>query len=170
MSKKEVLISYLALIALHILLTVGMALVFGLNHPMARYYEIGSVTSVTVASVVFSIPLYAIGGYLFIIAKENKRQITKSLFLASFIFTLVLLMIWFSVRIANLNGVTRNVWLIYVISNYPTALFLNVINTLSDIRSPLILVTTFAPALGFLLGSLLRLVSEPKYGSGGKNG
>lgn len=155
--------SYYALIIVHITITMGFALVFGTNHPFSSQYMIHNLYPLIASSATLSTLLYLIGGYLFIVAKDHVGKIFRCILLATVAFTAVLLIIWVITRTLSVNGASRNIWLIYVIANYPTAIIYNAIIDVEDIHAYILLVTILPPALGFLSGSLLRLIYEPQW-------
>ena len=155
--------TYLSLILLHILVTVGFALVFGTSHPFASQYEVNNLYPLITSSMTLATILYALGGYLFVIATENKNKLFAKIMIASLLFTIILIIIWVSVLFLSLNGIQRNIWLVYIISNYPTAIILNSIINNADLHSWVIGLTIIPPALGFIIGTFLRLIYEPHW-------
>lgn len=155
--------AYYALIVIHILITLGFALVFGTNHPFSSQYMIDDLYPLIVSSMTLAAILYFIGGYLFVVSKENVKNLLKYVSLASAVFTLVLLVVWLSSRALSISGASRDVWLIYVISNYPSAIIYNTIIDLEDLHAFELIFTIFPPAIGFISGSLLRLIYEPQW-------
>lgn len=111
----------------------------------------------------FATVLYIIGGYLFVVAKDNKSYLIKHATVAALLFALVLSVLWFTARTLSMSGAHRNIWLLYVISNYPTAIIYNSIINLSDIHALELVLTVIPPALGFLVGIILRLINEPQW-------
>jgi hypothetical protein len=155
--------AYIALIVIHILVTLGFALVFGTNHPFSSQYMIHDLYPLIVSSMTLATLLYLLGGYLFVVSKENVKNLLKYILVAVSVFTFVLLIIWFTTRLLSVSGTNRNIWLLYVISNYPTAIIYNTIIDLEDLHAFELVLTIFPPAIGFISGSLLRLVYEPQW-------
>lgn len=155
--------AYYALIIIHVGITLGFALVFGTNHPFSSQYMIHDLYPLMASSATLATLLYFIGGYLFVVSKENLSKILRYIFTAACVFTLFLLVIWFATRAFSMNGASRNIWLLYVIVNYPTAIIYNAIVDLEDLHAFVLILTILPPALGFISGSLLRLVYEPQW-------
>lgn len=155
--------AYFALVLLHVIITLGFALVFGTNHPFSSQYMISDLYPLIASSATLATLLYFLGGYLFIVSKENLNKILRYILIATSVFTLTLLAIWFITRTISISGSSRNIWLLYVIVNYPTAIIYNAIIDLEDLHAFALILTTLPPALGFLSGSLLRLVYEPQW-------
>jgi hypothetical protein len=160
MMKKQIVNCYFALIAIHAMITIGFALVFGINHPFFSHYEINKVIGVIIASVATAIPLYAIAGFLFVIAKENKKHLLRAAIYASLIFTMSLAVLWAISYLLSTNGFSQSTWLIYILSNYPSAVIMNRIINLPDLRSPLMLLTATSPGIGFVFGVFIRSINE----------
>lgn len=160
MMKKQIVNSYFALVAIHVIITIGFALVFGINHPFFSHYEINKVIGVIIASIATAIPLYAIFGFLFVIAKENKKQLLKASIFAALIFTATLSVLWAVSYLLSTNGFSQTTWLIYILSNYPSAIIMNRIINLPDLRSPLMLLTATSPGIGFVFGVFIRIINE----------
>lgn len=155
--------TYLTLILLHVVVTIGFALVFGTNHPFASQYQVNNLYPIITSSATLAIILYALGGYLIVIAIENKTKLYSKIFISSLIFTIVMLIIWGVVHYLSLNGFQRNVWLVYIISNYPTAIMLNTVINNNDLHSLQIGFTALPPAIGFMIGTYLRLAYEQQW-------
>jgi low temperature requirement protein LtrA len=155
--------SYVAMIIVHTIITLGFALVFGTNHPFSSQYMINDLFPIILSTVTLSTLLYVLGGYLFIIAKENKYKLMRHIILAALTFILILAVIWFVSRTLSINGAHRNIWLFYVISNYPTAIIYNAIINLQDLHALELGLTVLPPALGFPIGAFLRLIHEPQW-------
>lgn len=160
MMKKQIMNSYFALLAIHVIITIGFALVLGINHPFFSHYEINRVIGVIIASVATAIPLYAIFGFLFVIAKENKKQLLRASVYAALIFTATLMVLWLVSYLLSTNGFSQTTWLIYILSNYPSAIIMNRIINLPDLRSPLMLLTATSPGIGFVFGVFIRIINE----------
>lgn len=160
MLKKQIVNSYLALVSIHGMITIGFALVFGVNHPFFSHYEINNVIGVIIASIATAIPLYAIAGFLFVIGKENKKQLLRASIHAASIFTAILTVLWAISYLLSTNGFSQSTWLIYVLSNYPSAVIMNRIINLPDLRSPLMLLTATSPGIGFVFGVFIRIFNE----------
>jgi hypothetical protein len=158
--KKQLVNSYFALAAIHVIITIGFALVFGINHPFFSHYEINKVIGVIIASVATAIPLYAIAGFLFVIAKENKKHLLRASIYAAVLFTLTLSVLWAVSYLLSTNGFSQTTWLIYILSNYPSAVIMNRIINLPDLRSPLMLLTATSPGIGFVFGVFIRTINE----------
>ncbi|PKM67358.1 MAG: hypothetical protein CVU94_06480 [Firmicutes bacterium HGW-Firmicutes-19] len=158
--KKQIVNCYFALAAIHVTITIGFALVFGINHPFFSHYEINKVIGVIIASIATAIPLYAIAGFLFVIAKEHKKYLLKAAVIASLIFTATLSVLWAISYLLSTNGFSQTTWLIYILSNYPSAIIMNRIINLPDLRSPLMLLTATSPAIGFVFGVFIRTINE----------
>lgn len=155
--------AYVALIVVHVVITLGFALVFGTNHPFSSQYMIHDLYPLIASSATLATLLYFLGGYLFVVSKENLNKMLRYILVAVSVFTLVLLITWFTSRLISINGTSRNIWLLYVIVNYPTAIIYNAIIDLEDLHAFSLILTTLPPALGFFSGSLLRLVYEPQW-------
>lgn len=160
MFKRQIVNCYFALAAIHLLITIGFALVFGVNHPFFSHYKINQVIGVVIASIATAIPLYAIGGFLFVVGKENKRNLLKAAVYAALIFTITLVLLWAISYLLSTNGLPQSTWLIYILSNYPSAVIMNRIINLPDLRSPLMILTATSPAIGFVFGVFIRMINE----------
>lgn len=158
--KRQIANCYFALASIHVMITIGFALVFGINHPFFSHYEINKVIGVIIASIATAIPLYAIAGFLFVIAKEQKKYLLKAAVIASLIFTATLSVLWATSYLLSTNGFSQTTWLIYILSNYPSAIIMNRIINLPDLRSPLMLLTATSPAIGFVFGVFIRTINE----------
>jgi hypothetical protein len=158
--KRQLVNSYFALVAIHGIITIGFALVFGINHPFFSHYEINKVINVIIASVATAIPLYAIAGFLFVIGKENKKHLLRAAIYAAVIFTVTLSVLWSISYLLSTNGFSQSTWLIYILSNYPSAVIMNRIINLPDLRSPLMLLTATSPGIGFVFGVFIRMINE----------
>lgn len=158
--KKQLVNSYFALAAIHVIITIGFALVFGINHPFFSHYEINNVIGVIIASVATAIPLYAIAGFLFVIGKENKKHLLRASIYAAVIFTVTLSLLWAISYLLSTNGFSQSTWLIYILSNYPSAVIMNRIVNLPDLRSPLMLLTATSAGIGFVFGVFIRMMNE----------
>ncbi len=155
--------TYISLIIIHVVITIGFALVFGTNHPFSSQYIIADLYPIITSSATLATLLYVLGGYLFVIAKENKSRLFSKVALASLIFTLILMIIWAVTRTLSINGAQRNIWLIYVIANYPTAIIFNSIMNIEDLHAIELVLTSIPPAIGFMIGSFIRLICEPQW-------
>ena len=160
---KELRKTYLSLIIVHVIITLGFALVFGTNHPFSAQYIIDNLFPLITSSATLATILYVIGGYLFVVAKENKSKLLSKIFVSGLVFTIGLLLIWFLARTLSINGYQRNVWLLYVIANYPTAIIYNTIINIEDLHAIELVLTIIPPGLGFFTGSLIRLLYEPQW-------
>ncbi len=163
MSTKQIQKSYVAMIIVHIIITLGFALVFGTNHPFSSQYMINDLYPIILSSATLSTVLYVLGGYLFVIAKENKYRLMRHILVAVLVFTVILGIIWAISRTLSINGAHRNIWLFYVISNYPSAIIYNSVINLHDLHALELGLTILPPAIGFPIGALLRLVYEPQW-------
>ncbi len=160
---KELRKTYFSLIIVHIIITLGFALVFGTNHPFSSQYIIADLFPLITSSGTLATILYVLGGYLLVIAKENKAKLLSKIFVSGVIFTFFLLLIWLLARNLSINGFQRNIWLLYVIANYPTAIIYNTIINIEDLHAFELVLTIIPPALGFFTGSLIRLLYEPQW-------
>ncbi len=167
MLKRQTINCYFALGAIHLLITIGFALVFGVSHPFFSHYKINQVIGVVIASIATAIPLYAIAGFLFVIGKENKKNLLRAAVYAGFIFTATLILLWSISYLLSTNGFPQSTWLIYILSNYPSAVFMNRIINLPDLRSPLMILTATSPGVGFVFGVFIRIINETSQ-KGGK--
>lgn len=160
---KDLRKTYFSLIIVHVVITLGFALVFGTNHPFSAQYAIDDLFPLITSSATLATMLYVLGGYLFVVAKESKAKLLSKIFLSGVIFTAILFLIWFLARSLSINGFQRNVWLLYVIANYPTAVIYNTIINVEDLHAFELVLTAIPPALGFFTGSLIRLLYEPQW-------
>lgn len=169
MKNRETWKSYLALIGFHIFFTIGYALVFGLGHPFARYYQPNQVIGVIMSAIGIALPMYIVAGYLYVIGRNSIQYVVVSSLKAAFLFTVVLLVFYGISYSINLEVFNRNGWLVYVLTNYPIATVMNSFTLPSDMRSLWVIVTAFIPGLGFVFGVFLRTLTSGKgtdyYGS-----
>lgn len=84
MKNRETWKSYLALIGFHIFFTIGYALVFGLGHPFARYYQPNQVIGVIMSAIGIALPMYIVAGYLYVIGRNSIQYVVVSSLKAAF--------------------------------------------------------------------------------------
>ena len=167
--KRSFLKTLLIIIVLHFGISMAFAMVFGINHPFNLQYRINDLNPLLASSMSLSFVLYLIVGYIYVIATEKKQNLLRYIIVSSIIITVFLLALWAIVRFLSMNGFPRNIWLIYVLSNYSNAIIYNAILDIDDMHSIILGLTALPPALGLIVGSFLRLISEPQWRKGVRN-
>lgn len=155
--------TFFSIILIHIGISMAFAMVFGINHPFGSQYRINDLNALIASSMSLAFVLYALAGYFYVVAKQRKQKLLKHIIISSILITIILLTIWSVVRYLTMNGVSRNIWILYVLSNYPSAIIYNAIVDLDDFHAIILSFTTISPALGLTVGSFLRLIFEPQW-------
>ena len=157
MKDKDVIITFLGLVISQIILLCLMFFFFGVEHPFSNLYQVGRPLLFILSAIVIMIPLYMIFGYIFIVGRNQRTNLQRSLVFGCLYYALALMVIWALANILTITNIAPNAWEIYVIANFPTAVIINSIDIAHDALNPLFLLTAIAPSLFFGLGGYLRI-------------
>ncbi len=162
MEKKNYQYTFWMILASHFIISVFMALAYGIRHPLTNLYVPGKCFPYVFMSCLMVVPMYFVMGYLFILSKENQVSMEKVLLVQSINFCIALLVLFGFCYAMVYYGLIRGCWKYYVIMNYPAGLVFNTIRLATDGTNALFLLTAFPGPIGFYLGSICRLKYEKK--------
>ena len=160
MDRKGYKHTIVAMIAIHFVLSVFMALACGTNHPFNNMYIPGKPYAYVIASCLLAIPLYMCMGFLYILGKNYLKGMKKCLFYCSFSFFVILLIGYVICYVLTKYTVIKGSFMYYVIMNYPTGIIFNSISLAKDALNLAFILTTIPGPLGFYIGGVTRLRYE----------
>ena len=159
MKTKDIVITIMGLVITQIILMSTMVFFFGLTHPIIELLQLDNLYILVLVAVLVTPPIYIIFGYVFIIGRNQRENLQRSLMFGCLYYSLALIAIWGLSSILAVMEVWPNAWEIYIIANFPTAVTLNSIDIQRHALNPIFLLTAITPGLFFYLGGYLRIRS-----------